>query len=371
MAQGISSKKIFVNEIKDGERIKSIFLVKFKATPVKKNGEPYINMIIADRTGDIEAKVWDNARELEKRFQKNDFISVDGLANIYQGRLQLRIEELIKIAESDVNIADFLPIAGSDIETMWSELCSILKGVENTQLVSLINEYLSDGDLVSAIKTAPAAKEIHHAFIGGLLEHTLSMVKCAQALCPLYPLADRDIVITGCFLHDIGKTKELNFDKSFDYSDEGRLIGHIVFGVELLGNKMRNIDKFPEQLALHLKHIILSHHGELQFGSPKRPKTIEALLVSLIDDLDAKMNSWKLIFEKNPGESWTSFQKIYERYLFKGKPDSGQKISGAKGTMAASNSNNGDPETSAVNKTSNLSRAGSDVLQAIHSRGCL
>jgi 3'-5' exoribonuclease len=321
MANGAQvGKKVFAEEIKDGDRVRSVFLVKFKATPVKKNGEPYINLALVDRTGELEAKVWDNARELDKRFQKNDFIAVEGVANLYQGRLQLRLDDVKKVEESLVDISDFLPVTPYDIESMWAEACGLLRTIKNDDLKRLISSFIDDEQTARAFKRAPAAKEIHHSYVGGLLEHSLMMMRMADRICPLYPIADRDLVLAGCFLHDIGKTKELFYEKAFDYTDEGRLVGHIVFGVEIIDGMAAAVGGISEQLLMHLKHIILSHHGELEFGSPKRPKTVEALVVSQLDDLDARMNSWRLLFDKEPGEGWTVFQKIYDRYLYKGKP---------------------------------------------------
>jgi 3'-5' exoribonuclease len=312
--------KVFIDEIRDGDRVRSVFLVRFKATPVKRNGEPYINLNLVDRTGEIEAKIWDNARELDKRFQKNDFIAVEGTANLYQGKLQLRVDDARRVDESQVSIADFLPVSQFDADAMWGEVRALLGAVKNPDLKRLLDSITADPGFSAAFRRAPAAKEIHHAYIGGLLEHSLSMMRAAERLCPLYPLADRDLTVAGCFLHDIGKVRELFYEKAFDYTDEGRLVGHIAGGVEMLDGLIDAAGGVPEPLSIHLKHIILSHHGELEFGSPKRPKTVEALLVSMLDDLDARMNSWRQIFDREPGEGWTSFQKMYDRYLFKGRP---------------------------------------------------
>ncbi|MFA6033179.1 MAG: HD domain-containing protein, partial [Myxococcota bacterium] len=300
------AKKVFVEEIRDNDTIRSVFLVKYKATPLKKNGDPYINLMLVDNTGEVEAKVWDNARELDKVFEKNDFILVDAKAGLYQGKMQLRVDAIRKVDDREITISDFLPVSENDIDLMWSEATVLLGTVKNPGLVRLLGAILGDEHMVRAIRTAPAAKEIHHSYIGGLLEHSLGMMKMADRICPLYPVADRDLVLVGCFLHDIGKTRELFFERAFDYTDEGRLVGHIVGGVEILDEKFRECGGVPADLSMHLKHIILAHHGQLDFGSPKRPKTVEALVISMLDDLDARLNSWRGIFNREPGDRWTA-----------------------------------------------------------------
>ncbi|MBI5528633.1 MAG: HD domain-containing protein [Deltaproteobacteria bacterium] len=320
MAANSNNDKVFVEDIKDGDRVKTVFLVKSKAVPVSKTGKPYINLTLCDRTGELDAKVWEKAREIDKLFSKNDFVAVEGVANLYQGRLQLRVDGVARVDDAKVNIADFLRVTHADVEAMWQEVLKALKSVRNPDLKKLVSAFVRDEALVKGFKRAPAAKEIHHAFIGGLLEHTLSMIRLAERICQYYPLVDRDLTVVGCFVHDIGKTRELFYERAFDYTDAGRLVGHIVMGVEILGAKAAEAGGVSEAVEMHLKHIILSHHTELEFGSPKRPKTPEALLVGLLDDLDAKMNHWKAIFEREPGDAWTTFQKHYDRYLFKGRP---------------------------------------------------
>ncbi len=315
-------EKLFVKEIKENSRIESVFLVKEKNVGVTKNGNPYMNLILMDRTGEIAAKVWDNVESLDRIFKKDDFVKVKSRALLYQGNLQLNISFLEKYPEDNIDISDFLPTGTKDREAMFLEIKAIIEKINDAYLKQLLNLFFSDDEEITALfKKSPAAKGMHHVFIGGLLEHTLSVARLAKQVTEhySYPGLNADLLITGALLHDIGKIYELSCDRSFDYTDIGRLLGHITLGVEIIAKKISLIDGFPNDLAVMLKHLILSHHGEYLYGSPKKPKTLEALILYYIDDLDAKIAGFKSFIEqdKDQDSKWTKYHKLYERYIYK------------------------------------------------------
>ncbi|MDY6861528.1 MAG: HD domain-containing protein [Thermodesulfobacteriota bacterium] len=314
-------EKIFVDQIKNGDRIESIFLVKEKDSGVTRSGNLYLHLILMDRTGEIKARIWDNAEKITREFKKNDFVKIKSRASLYQKMLQLTINDIKYIPPDEVFIDDFLPKTKSNIEKLFNELKEFVKGMNNIHLKKLLELFLQDKECMRLFKMAPAAKALHHACIGGLLEHTLNLLKLVIEVSKIYPRLDIDLLISGAVLHDIGKIKELSFQNAFDYTDEGRLVGHITIGVEMLKEKIREIPDFPFELELLLEHLILSHHGHFEFGSPKRPKTLEAITLYYLDDLDAKIDGIAHIMDVEKGDisPWTSFNKLYDRYFFKGK----------------------------------------------------
>ncbi len=313
--------KIFSNQLRKGQTVESIFLVKEKAMTKTKAGNPYLSLRLADRTGEVEGRIWDNALDFASLFEKDDFVKVRAEVDEFQGVPQLRISKLKKCAEGEFRLEDFLPKTSKDIEAMFAELKTIAAGVRQPFLKKLLEAFFRDEQWAKKFKMAPAAKAVHHVFLGGLLEHTLSIVHLVLLLGPRYKGIDQDLLLTGAIFHDMGKITELSFERTFDYTDPGRLLGHIILTVEMIDEKIRTIPDFPKDLSLLLKHLILSHHGEYQFGSPKLPMTLEALLLHHIDDLDAKMNAFTAWIEKEKeGPShWTSYHKLFERFLF--KPD--------------------------------------------------
>jgi 3'-5' exoribonuclease len=315
-------EKIFVNELKKGHTVESIFLVREKSLTRTKAGNPYLSLRLADRTGEIEGRIWENALDFGGLFAKEDFIKVRGDVDEFQGTLQLRILKLRKCEESEVLLDDFLPKTPNNIEEMFSEIKKIAGLVRQPYLQKLLEAFFTDENFVKKFKLAPAAKGVHHSYLGGLLEHTLSIVQLILLIGPRYKGIDQDLLITSGILHDVGKVAELSFDRTFDYTDSGRLLGHIVLTVEMVDEKMRAIPEFPESLSLSLKHNLLSHHGEYAFGSPKLPMTLEALLLHQIDDLDAKVNGFLGWIEKEKGDPsrWTSYHKLFERFIFKPEP---------------------------------------------------
>jgi 3'-5' exoribonuclease len=244
-------------------------------------------------------------------------VLVDGLVQLYQGKLQMRINNISRLEREEINIEDYLPVSPIPPNKLWDEAKQLLNSVTNQDLKRLIHKIYDSRELVESIKKAPAAKEIHHNFVGGLLYHSLSMMKIANFIASHYPFVNRDLLIVGAFLHDIGKIRELSVEQCFDYTDEGKLLGHIVIGDRIVQELIQKLDGFPQDLEFELRHIILSHHGDLSKGSPRLPVTMEALIISFIDDMDARLENWKKILEKEDGKRWTTYQKMYERSLFR------------------------------------------------------
>lgn len=315
------AKNVFVKDLRAGEAVKSTFLVMEKNTAFTQKGTPYINLRLRDRTGDIDGKIWDNASALDKLFKRGDVVYVAGRAVNYRNTLQINVAEISKVDGADIRPGDYAPVSKEDIDGMFEAFVGYLDTVEDPWLRALLEAFFADEAFVSRFKKAPAAKGFHHAYIGGLLEHTLSTVKLLDLVARHYPTIRRDLLITGGILHDIGKIAEFNFDGMIDYSTEGRLVGHIVMSVEMLDAKIAGIEGFPPALAMELKHILVSHHGETEFGSPKRPKTVEALVIHMVDDLDAKINAFHEFIEgsADTDSDWTTFHRFFERFIYKGK----------------------------------------------------
>lgn len=314
-------KKIFIKDIRGNDKIESIFLVKEKNTAVSKNGKPYLSLKLGDKTGEVDARVWENAEHLSTLFEKNDFIRVQSRASRYQNNLQLVLFDLDKCSKEEVFIDDFLPRTDKNIEKMFGELVEISKAVKNIYLRELLDIFFEDEEFTRLFKIAPAAKGLHHVYIGGLVEHTLTVGKLILDVVKHYKNINTDLLLTGGILHDIGKIHELSYDGSFDYTDEGRLLGHITIGVEMVEDKIVEVPDFPENLAMLIKHLILSHHGYYEFGSPKRPKTLEAMILYYLDDMDSKIRGFQEFIEKENDKDkrskWTGYHKLYERYIYK------------------------------------------------------
>ncbi|MGD9159977.1 MAG: HD domain-containing protein [Desulfobacteraceae bacterium] len=309
---------LWVKDIKEEDSVNDLYLVKVKRTGQTKNGAPFLSLALADRTGDIEARVWERAEELGALFREGDIIEVSGKAGSYRNQVQLTLSGLAFSKQDDPSL--FLETTPYDIPGMMKELKGIIRRIKNADLRDLINSFLSDHNFSEKFRETPAAKNFHHGYIGGLLEHTLSVCRLAVHVHEQYPELDGDLLVTGAFLHDIGKIREFSYGRTIDYSDEGRLLGHLVLGVLMLEEKLTGLKKFPVETALCLKHMILSHHGEYDFGSPKRPKFLEAFVLHLIDDLDAKMNGIARFMSKDKNEgAWTDFNRMFERYLLKEK----------------------------------------------------
>lgn len=312
-------KKIFVKDIKEKDRIEEVFLVSKKESGVTKNGKPYLNLRLMDSTGDIEARVWDDVDSIANLFDKNDFVIVKGAAISYQRNIQLNISQVNKIPSQDIDVSMFLPLSKYNPDEMFRELEEIVTSIKDVYIKKLLTILLSDGEISRLLKLAPAAKSIHHTYLGGLLEHILSLAKLTRDVSSHYPHLNKDILIAGAVLHDIGKIYELSYEGAFDYTDEGKMLGHITIGVDMLEKKISQIPDFPKKTTLLLKHMILSHHGHLEYGSPKRPKTLEAVMLYYLDDLDSKIQSITALIEKEKGANskWTTYHKSFDRYIFK------------------------------------------------------
>jgi 3'-5' exoribonuclease len=311
--------KQFVGEIKDRDSVNAVFLVKDKILAMAKNGKPYMNLRLMDKSGEIEAKVWDNTELLDKQFDKDDFVRVRGKASVYMNKMQVVIAEIAKVPEAEVALADFLPESPRDGAEMRQELIDTVAALGNPYLRGLMEAFLADEPFMNLYCQAPAAKGMHHVYLGGLLEHSLALVKLAKTIVPLYGGINEDLLVVGSLLHDVGKIYEMSFGRSFDYTDAGKLLGHITIGVELVEEKIRTVEGFPRELSLLLKHMLLSHHGQYEYGSPKRPKTIEATILNYLDDMDSKINGIRAHIAKETASTsrWTAHHRLYDRYFFK------------------------------------------------------
>ena len=312
-------QKIFISDIKDRSQVDSVFLVKEKITAMAKNGKPYLTLKLMDKSGDVDGKVWDNIDSMGGTFEKDDFIAIRSKATIYLGKMQLVITDIQRVPEEAVTLGDFLPETERSIAGMTEELGTLIGTIRDPHLQRLLLGFYQDQPFMACYRTAPAAKGMHHVYLGGLLEHSLAVARLVDQIVPLYQGLNRDLLITGAILHDVGKVREMSYLRSFDYTDEGKLIGHITIGVEMLHERIITIDGFPPQLGMLLKHIILSHHGQYEYGSPKRPKTIEATILNYLDDLDSKINGINTHMKKEPDSPsvWTSYHRLYDRYYYK------------------------------------------------------
>ena len=295
------------------------FLVAAKQIMIAKNGGMYLSVKLADKTGEVDGKLWDNAEEVAGRFEKEDFIRVKGVAANYQGMMQIKMKTVEKMDDSKVDLANFLETSPRNIDEMVKQLSAVAAGVKNRYLNQLMNSFLADKAFMEAFRRAPAAKALHHNYIGGLLEHVVELIALAQDVAKHFPGIDMDLLSVGAFLHDIGKVRELSVRKSIEYTTEGRLLGHISLGYEMLAEKIKAIPDFPAELTMLLKHIMLSHHGEYEFGSPKRPKIQEAIIVNYLDDLAAKISNFRSTLKKENVEAgeWTYYSKMHDRYLYR------------------------------------------------------
>lgn len=294
-------------------------LVLTKEVRQKKTGDPYLTLHLADRTGEIEAKMWDNVAEVVDTFQRDDFVKVKGLVQIYQNRAQFTVHRLRRLEEHEVDLADYFPCSERDPEEMFQELRGIVAALGDVHLRALLEAVFSDAGRVRLYKMAPAAKNIHHACRGGLLEHVLSLCTLSRLVGSHYPQIDVDLLITGVILHDIGKLEELSYARSFGYSSDGQLLGHIVLGLRLLNKTFEGLPGFPPRLRTLIEHMVLSHHGELEFGSPKTPMFAEALLLHHLDNLDSKMDALRGALKRDrqiEGE-FTNWIAPLERVLLK------------------------------------------------------
>jgi 3'-5' exoribonuclease len=297
--------------------ITSNFVVIVKQIKPKKTGDPYLALTLGDRTGQIEAKMWDNVEDSLDTFEQEDFIKVKGLLNRYKNRFQLTIHKLRKLAESEIDFSDYLRKTSKDIGELWQTLAGFVASFQNPHLKALVEAFLSDPEIAEAYRNAPAAKALHHAYIGGLLDHVVSLVRSCDLVCRNYPPIDRDLLLTGAILHDIGKIFELNYHRTFSYTTRGQLLGHMIIELEMLHAKLAQLPGFPEELKILVEHLLISHHGQYEFGSPKLPMFPEALMLHYLDDLDSKMEAMRAQFEREAGldGAWTGYNPSLGRPL--------------------------------------------------------
>ena len=325
-------KTRYVSDLQPDESVTSYFLVQQKDVRLKKSGEPYLSLILADRTGRLEAKMWDGISEVAETFDQDDFVKAQGLVNVYRDRPQMTIHRLRRVDESEVDISQYFPHTKRDIDEMWVELMAAVAAISHPHLKSLLEGLLADEEIAERMKRAPAAKTLHHAFIGGLLEHITSLLRLAKVTAANYDFVDADLVTAGVVLHDLGKIYELEYKRTFGYSDEGQLLGHIIIVLRILDRKCAEIPGFPPKLKMLIEHLILSHHGQYEFGSPKLPMFPEALLLHQIDDLDSKLESMRASVEDEVlgGENWTRYNPSLERRLLKKEAFLAEKRGGEK-----------------------------------------
>ena len=312
-------KEFFVNDCPQHENklITSSFVVVSKQVKPKKSGEPYLALTVGDRSGQLEAKMWDNIEDAIDAFEQEDFIKVKGLINKYKNRFQLTIHKLRRLADSEIDFADYLPKTSKDIGELWQTLAGFVATFQDPYLKALVEAFMSDPVIAEAYRSAPAAKSLHHAYIGGLLDHVVSLCRSCDLVCRNYPQVNRDLLLTGAFFHDIGKIHELTYNRTFSYTTRGQLLGHMVIELEMLQAKVARIPDFPPDLKTLVEHLIISHHGQYEFGSPKLPMFPEALMLHYLDDLDSKMEAMRAHFERGADMdgAWTGYNPSLGRPL--------------------------------------------------------
>lgn len=314
-------KNTFVNELEAGQPVDETFVLAEKNLSQKKDGGYYMTVSLSDKTGTIRGVAWDNIEHLRELADAGDFIRVRGTVSEYRGALQIVVKALERQAAGDICAADFMPSSSRDPEAMLKKLIGISHTVTEPHLRSLLQAFWADAAFVENFKIAPAAKHMHHAYLGGLLEHTLSVALLAERAAEHYSGIDRDLLLTGAILHDIGKIREFVYDRRIDYSDEGRLINHIGIGLEMVHEKMADLSDFPSRTARLVKHMLVSHHGNREFGSPEPPKILEAVMLHYLDEIDSKVNGIREFMEKQDlSEGWTGYHKPLERFFYKAPP---------------------------------------------------
>lgn len=303
----------YIQDYKEGDRVFDIYLCKHKQAAVTKNGKPYETAVLQDKTGTIDAKIWDPNSMGIGDYDALDYIEVYGEITTFQGANQVNVKRIRRCQEGEYDPADYLPVSKKDIGQMMEELKKIIAGIENDYLKKLLEAFfVEDEQFAAAFRKSSAAKSVHHGFVGGLLEHTLGVTKLCKFYCGNYPLLKKDLLLTAAMLHDIGKVKELSLFPENDYTDEGNLLGHIVMGCEMVSEKAAQIDGFPQDLLNEVKHCILSHHGELEFGSPKKPALMEAVALNFADNTDAKMETFTEILMATSETGWLGFNRLFD-----------------------------------------------------------
>ncbi len=308
----------YINELREGQSVIEHYLCKSRQSLKSRAGKTYLSLKLQDKTGMVDAKVWEMTNDI-KAFEENEFIKIDATVVTYQNDIQLNVKRIRRSLEGEYDPADYIPCTEKNIEEMYQKLMSYIKTIQNPYIKKLLEEIFYHNDTVSKhLKTHSAAKSIHHSYMGGLLEHTLSVTEICDFVAPRYQFVNRDILIASAMLHDIGKIIELSEFPENDYTDEGQLLGHLMIGAELIKETASHIEGFPKQIENLLKHCMISHHGEYEYGSPKLPKTIEAFILHSADNLDAKTKVIEEMIQNNTNQgSWVGYQKMLQRNIRK------------------------------------------------------
>ncbi|MBR1670587.1 MAG: HD domain-containing protein [Butyrivibrio sp.] len=312
----------FINELKPGDRVADIYMCKHKLSATTKNGKEYYSVILQDKTGTVDAKIWEPGSGGIEEFEATDCIDVFGEVTSFNNALQVNIKRARKCGEGEFDLSNYLPVSKKNNDDMYKELLAIIGTIENPYLKALLDKFfVDDKEFIERFRRSSAAKTVHHGFIGGLLEHTLSVTKLCDYMASTYPLLKRDLLLTAAICHDIGKTRELSLFPVNDYTDEGQFLGHIVMGCEMVGEKARQIEGFPEILKQELQHCILAHHGEFEYGSPKKPAIMEAVALNLADNTDAKMETFTELLSNVSAPGWQGFNKFFESNIYQTRVD--------------------------------------------------
>jgi len=319
------SLRRFVNQLGERESIDQVFLVADKQLRANRNGNLYLQLRLNDKTGSLTGMLWNASDQLFNSVATGNYLRVQGTTQVYNGQMQMIITRIEPADQRQVEEEDFITVSSAEIDKLAARLAELLRGVKNVHLRNLAECFLTDDEFMGKFTAAPAGIKNHHAYRGGLLAHVVSLMEACRAIAPLYPDLDGDLLLLGAFLHDAGKIDELTYDREFGYSDEGQLIGHVVMIISTVEDKVAESErlageKFPRELLLHLKHLIVSHHGEYEFGSPKLPMTLEAIALHLLDNLDAKLYSVAQILKEDMGgeSAWTSYNQALGRKFYKG-----------------------------------------------------
>ncbi len=315
----------YVNQLGDQEDVNEVYLAAEKQLRTNRNGNLYLQLTLMDKSGTANAMMWNATEATYKQFETGDYIHVEGNAQLYNGKVQVIVNHLRKARDGEVNEDDFISVSTQEVEVMQARIAELLRGLKNFHLRNLAEAYLMDETLMAKFAKAPAGIKNHHAYQSGLMEHVLNLMEVVHLVAPRYPEVDSELLLMGAFLHDMCKIDELLYERELSYSDEGQLIGHLVMAVSLLDEKVRESeklsgDKFPPELVLRLKHMVVSHHGEYEYGSPKLPMTLEAVALHHLDNLDAKIHSFQQLMADDPNtdSNWTTYQPSLRRKLFKG-----------------------------------------------------
>lgn len=307
----------FINELREGDRISGIYLCKQRNSAMTKNGKPYDNVILTDKSGALDGKIWDPNSLGIGEFDALDYVEIMGDVTSFAGALQVSIKRARKAEEGEYDPADYLPVSEKGTDVMYRQILSLIESIQNPHLSELLKHFfINDKEFLKAFQKHSAAKTVHHSFMGGLMEHTLSVARLCDYMAASYPILKRDLLITAALLHDVGKTKELSDFPLNDYTDEGQLLGHIVIGAQMIHDEVRELDGFPEKLERELVHCILAHHGELEYGSPKKPALAEAVALNLADNTDARMETLTEIFAADKSKrDWLGFNRLFDSNL--------------------------------------------------------